>query len=30
MGGGFYFVAMGKDDPGQTTLFNAEEIVPDE
>ena len=26
----YYLVAMDKDDPGQTTIFNADEIEPDE
>jgi hypothetical protein len=26
----YYLVAMDKDDSGQTTIFNAEEIEPDE
>jgi hypothetical protein len=26
----YYLVSMDKDDPGQTTIFNAEEIEPDE
>ena len=25
----YYLVAMDKDSPGQTTIFNAEEIEPD-